>query len=69
MFCDSGEFSCLFKNEERNNQKILQRLRLNLHEMSVWIFVLLTFITSLPLKKARSSIGDPVVSRATGPLV
>ncbi len=26
-------------------------------------------LTSLPLKKARSSIGAPVVLRATGPLV
>ncbi len=26
-------------------------------------------VTSLPLKKARSSIGAPVVLRATGPLV
>ncbi len=29
----------------------------------------LSFVTSLPLKKARSSIGAPVVLRARGPLV
>ncbi len=36
---------------------------------STQAFRLRLLFTSLPLKKARSSIEDPVVSRATGPLV
>ena len=51
------------------NKAEMCEIRTGKLEMHCSNLVELMIFTSLPLKKGRSSIGAPVVLRATGPLV